>query len=110
MCSYKVLFHRSTGYVVKCNSCSNYQIAFGTMVFTISTENMEALFEQVSQMKGRKGQEHTHRNERFQIKLPCESVIMALNTKELVQFSNMLDESFAMEELKDLLAENNIGK
>lgn len=108
MCSYKILYHQSAGYVVKCNSCENYQIAFGTMVFTISTENITSLFGQVEKLHARK-ELHTCERERFQVKLPCDSVIMALNKKELVQFYNMLDEAFTVEALKNLLSENNIG-
>lgn len=110
MCSYKVLFHKSSGYVVKCNSCSHYQVAYGTMVFTISTENMRLMFNQVSNLNAQKSHTQESRNERFQVKMPSDSVIMALNSRELKQYFNMLEEAFAMEELKQMLSENKIGK
>lgn len=109
MCSYKILFHKASGYIVKCNNCEHYQIAFGTMVFTISTINMESLHHQVKKLNSSKNQAKRSHNERIQIKLPCESVIMALNADELNQFHNMVDEAFAVEELKKMLLENNIS-
>lgn len=109
MCSYKVLFHRSTGYVVKCNSCSHYQVAFGTMVFTISTANMTEMFAQVTKLSSRKDSCSGH-HERFQVKLPCDSVIMALTPEELKQYHDMLEEAFATEALRKLLSDNNIGR
>ena len=109
MCSYKVLFHKASGYVVKCNSCSSYQIAFGTMVFTISTQNMVSLFEDVAQLERKGLRAQSNPRERFQVKLPCESVIMALTIGELKQFYSMLEESFVVEELKQLLTENNVN-
>ena len=109
MCSYKILFHKASGYVVRYNDYAHYQIAFNTMVFTISTENMAALFEQVGSLKSQKITADTSHHTRIQVKLPSNSVIMALNPAELQDFHAMLDEAFVVEELKSLLIENNIG-
>lgn len=109
MCSYKILFHKASGYVVKCNDCSHYQVAFGTMVFTISTDNMFSLFAQVDKLKGKQIAPDTSHHTRIQIKLPCDSVIMALNMSELRDFHSMLEEAFVVEELKSMLYENNIS-
>lgn len=109
MCSYKVLFHKASGYVVKCNSCAHYQIAFGTMVFTISEENMDSMYEDVKKSNSDINQAKRSHNERVQVRMPCESVMMALNSKELNQFQNMIEEAFATEELKKILLDVNIG-
>jgi hypothetical protein len=38
-CSYQTLFCSEHGYVIRCNGCGNFHVAFGTAVITLGEED-----------------------------------------------------------------------
>lgn len=38
-CSYQTLFCSENGYVIRCNGCGNFHVAFGTAVITLEEES-----------------------------------------------------------------------
>jgi hypothetical protein len=110
MCSHKVLVHNTSGYVIRCNACESFQVAFGTIVFNLSTENYRCFYNQVRRFKQEgvareySGQKRTH------LQLPCKSVMLAVNHQELLQLETMLEESLVMNELDQLLDTHHMNQ
>lgn len=46
-CNFQYLFKGHQGYIVRCNQCRYYQIAFGCVMLTISYEEFNDLYTQV---------------------------------------------------------------
>lgn len=107
MCSHKVLVHNTSGYVIRCNECESFQVAFGTIVFNLSTENYSCFCRQVRRHTQEGAAQDYPGQKRIHLQLPCKSVMIAVNHKELLQLENMLEESIFIQELNDILHTNN---
>jgi hypothetical protein len=110
MCSHKVLVHNTSGYVIRCKACESFQVAFGTTVFNLSTENYQCFYNQVCRFS-REGLAREYADQkRTHLQLPCKSVMLAVNHQELQQLETMLEESLVMNELEQLLDIHNMNQ
>lgn len=41
ICRFDILAHNDNGYLVYCNECANYQLAFGTVVMTLCLKQLQ---------------------------------------------------------------------
>lgn len=44
MCTYKTLTNGSYGYIVLCNNCNHFQIAFGTSLINLKVDNYNEFY------------------------------------------------------------------
>src|ERR1700743_1680719 len=98
MCSYDLLSHSAAGYVIRCKGCTNYQLAFGTMVLSLPVAAFRHLHIQVSELRIITVPNGFPEQKRIRVHLPsCESVLMMLNYEELSDLHALLEEASAME-------------
>src|SRR4051812_25225386 len=109
MCSYKLLVHNKTGYILRCNGCAHYQVAFGTTLFSLDDDEFRPFCDHVSNLKMITVPNGFPEQKRIRVELPCcQSTMMVLNYRELAQFYNLVEEACIMEDVSLLLRNNNL--
>lgn len=103
MCNLQVLTHNESGYVVQCEQCRHFQIAFGTTVVCFSGDDI-IRFEHIA------GETAATWNDdgfpdRKSIYLPlfADQVQLVVSFRELKQLQQMLAEALIMSETNKLL-------
>lgn len=80
------------GYVVECVHCHQMQIAFGTICFTIASNQFHRLFSNVAKLAASSTCHNTGclRKTKF-VELPADGYFLSLTSLELQGFYNLLD-------------------
>src|SRR6218665_1699489 len=109
MCSYKLLVHKKSGYIIKCNGCTHYQVAFGTTLFSLQSEEFKPFFHQVNELKMITVPNGFPEQKRIRVELPCcNSSMMVLNLNELGSLHALMEEAVVADEVNELLSNNNL--
>ncbi len=102
-CSYQSLYYGEEGYVVRCNQCSHYQLAFISTMLTMSAAGFHAFY---SKVKCLAFQSHTNSNQDAKTILlgtPSPDVHFVLSPTELKRLHQMLEEADNEKRVQDLL-------
>lgn len=108
MCDYKVLAHNQNGYIILCNSCSHYQIAFGTTAVTIEPENFKYFFEQVAVIKNNTDCNGFEKQKRISLNIFSKFSMMVLTYSELICLYELLDEAVFNEQMEKIMQDLNL--
>ena len=108
MCSYKILVHNKWGYIVKCNNCNHFQIAFGTTVISLKTELFQEFRLQIKELKQTTVYNGFPKQKYIPVKTHHEDVLMTLNYNELQRLFALIDEAMLANEMNQLLIQNKI--
>ena len=92
MCSYKTLKNNQHGYVIQCNECDQIQVAFSTVILSLSTSEFYELIKTASELHDHY-QMHPCRDQKI-IQLPTatRSVTMVFNYDELKTLLHLMME------------------
>lgn len=109
MCRHNILVHNDHGYVVSCNGCGRYQIAFGTSLVTLELADYENFCGNVAAL----AQCHRKHKDASVAKKICIDIysdhsLMVLNRRELYVLNALLDEAEFNRQTALLLQESNI--
>lgn len=110
MCDYKLLAHNEDGYVILCNSCLHYQLAFGTMLVTFSTGNYRQFFRQVNKQLDASELSGFEKQKRFIIDVFAVNTMMTLSYLELVKLAALVNESSFNAEFETLFTELKVNR
>lgn len=102
MCEPKLLHHSELGLVRFCQECRHYQIAFGTIVFTLDVKDFYHFGTSISQISTI---ETDCKIKDIWINLPAEDVGLLLNTLELIKLKELIGLSLHAEKLNTMLSE-----
>lgn len=110
MCSYHLLAHSAAGYVIRCKGCTNYQLAFGTVVLSLPVKAFRHLQIQAGELKIITVPNGFPEQKRIRVDLPsCKNVLMMLSYHELNDLHNLLEEAEVAESLEQLLDDNGLA-
>jgi hypothetical protein len=110
MCDYKILAHNEDGYIILCNSCSHYQVAFGTTIVTLAPNNFKSFFKQVNKYKGQTNLTGYEKQKRISLDIFTVNSMMVLSYAEVLKLSGLLSESIFNEEFEDLFRDLNVSR
>ncbi len=108
MCDYKVLSHNENGYIILCDSCSHYQLTFGTKAITIEPENFKDFFEQVTAIKNNTDCNGFEKQKRISLNIFSKFILMVLTYSELICLYELLDEALFNEQMETIMQDLNL--
>jgi hypothetical protein len=108
MCDYKVLAHNENGYIILCNSCNHYQIAFGTTAVTIEPENFKDFFKQITAIKNNTDCNGFEKQKRISLNIFSRFAMMVLTYSELIRLFELLDEAVFNKQMETIIQDLNL--
>ncbi len=108
MCSYNILSRSQNGYVILCNQCNHYQVAFGTMAATFEPDAFKYFCDYVICMKDSVCCNGFENEKRIKVDVFSTSTMLILNYKELRQLYDIVCEAKFNLETDELLSELNL--
>lgn len=102
MCTYTLLVHNSSGYMIQCKECGHFQLAFGTTEVTMHEDELRAFYNILHQQQyplEDRGALH-RKTIRISIASGAAFALTPFETKELI---DTIDEAMATLEVKNLL-------
>lgn len=104
MCKYKPLHYNRHGYIVRCKSCSHFQIAFGNIAVTADEQEFECLTNSVYNFCEKNNIQSCPHFRNISIKTPASNVMLLFNNEEIKQFKELLQEAQFALEIEKLIA------
>jgi hypothetical protein len=92
MCSYKILQNNEHGYVVQCDSCNHIQVAFATVVLSLTTDQFYELIQKANQLYEYYGFHSFPDQKIIHIPTVISTVSMIFSLNELRNFRHLLIE------------------
>lgn len=102
MCSYSLLAHNASGYLIQCQECGHFQFAFGTIEIVMDKEELNEFYNRLNLQKYPLGEGALLRKT-IRIGVVDGKVALALTPYETKELINMIDEARASIEVKYLL-------
>ncbi len=109
MSNHKLLSHTENGYIVRCNNCMHYRIAFGTTMMCFSEDEFQEFQKEIQEQFDLFPHEGFLDQKIIQVLLPTQNVSMILNFKELEKLYSMLTEANLMQEVESILYNSNFN-
>ncbi len=103
MCNYDILAHNEDGYLILCQSCRHYQLAFGTMTVTFEPFHFEQFCRQLNGIKNALDCDGFEKQKRYSLDIFCNNARMVLNYIELLKLNSLIGEATFNEEVDQLL-------
>lgn len=110
MCDYKILAHNEDGYIILCNSCNHYQLAFGTTAVTFDPSNFKRFRHQLEKMQPGDELKGFEKQKRISLDIFTSNSMMVLNQNEFLKLSALVNESAFNEEFEDLFRDLNVNR
>lgn len=110
MCNYKILAHNDDGYVILCNNCGHYHLAFGTTAVTFGQKNFRLFRDQVEALRTGTAADGFEKQKRISLDIFAANSLMVLSYHEVLKLSSLLDETGFSEEIENLLNDLNLKK
>jgi len=108
MCVYNILAKSTNGYVILCNQCNHYQMAFGTTAVTFKVNAFKDFCEYVICLNDSITSNGFDMDKRIKVDLLSDTAMMILNYKELKQLFEIICEAKFNLEVEDTLHELNL--
>src|SRR3954466_11156532 len=103
MCDYKILAHSSDGYILLCNSCGHYQLAFGTTAVRFEPGQFTRFCIEVSILSDTSKQDGFEKQKRIPLNINCTYSTMILSYSELIKLNELLHEAVFTDEMEVML-------
>lgn len=104
-CQFDIMAHNENGYVVYCNECSHYQLAFGTMVMTVSAEQFQKFHGQLVLAKEESANDPFPHQKTIRMPVGATHIRMALSPGEAEQLLILFEETQATKIFRNLMEE-----
>lgn len=108
MCNYKTLAHNEHGYVVLCNSCRHYQLAFGTTAVTFPPSDFTIFKRQLNYYCSKEQRNPAAPQKCITLDLYCRCAMMVLNHRELLTLHELVNQAAFTEGMETMLEDINI--
>jgi ribosomal protein S27E len=106
MCSYNTLHVNDDGYVVKCNSCRHFQVAFGTTVLVFTKDEFLDFCEIVNAETNEWYNDGFPQSKSIFIPTKCRDVALIFSYKEILKLHHVLANASLILQAHELLSEN----
>ncbi|HET6224803.1 MAG TPA: DUF6686 family protein [Bacteroidia bacterium] len=103
MNSHKLLSHTESGYIIRCNDCKKYRLAFGTTLVNLSANELKAFQEEVSDQILFFPHDGFYHQKIIHVPLPTSNSCLILNYTELLKLADMCTEVNLLEEVEHIL-------
>jgi hypothetical protein len=103
MCEFESLYFNDDGYVVRCKKCGYYQLAFGTIMLTLTKKDFETMRNVVQQKCNEGDFSLCEHSKCVCIPTPSTGMYMLLTKNEAKRFNEILEEADNEEKAKSLL-------
>lgn len=108
MCKHNVLAENNHGYILFCNGCGNYQMAFGTSIVNFEPADFRAFCAQITELTESIGFSGSEKKKQIAVNIYCQKAMMILNHIEVFNLSILLGEALFSEEVEFILEECHI--
>lgn len=105
MCDYKILAHSQDGYVILCNSCGHYQLAYGTTAVTFEQEDFLNFCGEAAKLKTGTDCNGFEKQKRISLNIHSKCSMMILSYSELITLNDLLNEALFTCEMETMLEE-----
>lgn len=105
MCDYNVLVKNNKGYVVKCEKCGSFCVAFGNIVMQLNDEDFEDIRNLIDRYCERYQNRKNHQCRDIWIHSKMENLRFVFSYKELTEFQNLLHTAQLLLEVERLVDE-----
>ena len=90
MCRYNTLKHNKHGYVMQCNSCNHIQVAFATIILSLTVDQFYELIETADHLYNVHNLYLCRDEKLVQVPTAARSVAMIFTLNELKEFIGLL--------------------
>jgi hypothetical protein len=108
MCNYKTLAHNEHGYVILCNHCRHYQLAFGTTAVTFSPAAYSGFKKQLGFYHERGNTRNSEIQKCISLDLSCRCVMMVLNYEEFGRLYELVSQAGFNEGMETIFEDINL--
>ena len=108
MCKHNILAENSSGYILFCGGCGNYQLAFGTSIVNFEPADYRKFGNHIAELKGTTSLSGSGKAKQICVNIYCRNAMMILNHYELAELGSLLDEAQFSEEIEFVLEECHI--
>lgn len=110
MCDYKVLAHNSDGYIILCNSCGHYQLAFGTTAVTFEPEQFNKFCLEVNVLTDSSACDGFEKQKRIPLNICCNHSMMILSYSELKKLYELSNQALFTDQMDLMLEELKMNR
>lgn len=103
MCNYKVLHHNEYGYVIKCNTCKNIQIAFGTTAIAYTEQEFYEFKKSVFEYHNHREFDTCPDSKNNYFETPTPNVMLVYNLTEMKNLITLLEGAYIALEVEKLV-------
>jgi hypothetical protein len=103
MCIYRILAKNKSGYVILCNECNHYQLAFGTTAVSFVKDDFRNFCDYILALNDSEASNSLNDKKLIKVDLSRESVMMILKHNELRSLYEIVCEAKFNIEMDDLL-------
>jgi hypothetical protein len=104
MCEFQSLYYEDDGYVVKCKDCGHYQVAFGTMMLSLSEDDYEILCKIVAKKRNEADFAASENTRNVVIPTPSQGLYLLLTREEAHCFYDILEAADSEEKARQMMA------
>jgi len=90
MCNFNTLKYNDYGYVMQCNDCNHLQVAFGTVILSLTPDQFHELIETAEQHYMHHNPYPFREEKIIRMPTPARSVMMVFSLHELKELLNLL--------------------
>jgi hypothetical protein len=105
MCTHQLLAHSTSGYILQCKECGNFQFAFGTTEIMMDREELHTFQEYLSANSRNLNNAAALHRKTIRITLVNSKVALALTPFEAEELRDLVNEGLATLEVNNLLCE-----
>ncbi|MES2429835.1 MAG: DUF6686 family protein [Bacteroidota bacterium] len=93
MCKYDSLYFGDDGYVVRCNTCGNYQVAFLSTMLTLTQKDLDVLHKLILSRCNNELYEYGGNAKCITVPTPGKGINLILTKNEAMRFSEILEDA-----------------
>ena len=93
MCEFQSLYFNDDGYVVRCKQCGVYQVAFISIMLTLTESDFEAFCKMVKHKCNEEDCSFIEHTKNVVIPTPCYGIYILLTRVEAQKFNGILEDA-----------------
>jgi hypothetical protein len=104
---YRVLHINPFGYVIQCQLCDHFQVAFGTSLLIFTQKELHDFWQDARQQISYCGTIDNPHLKQFQLSTACAKIILIFSFRELQDLEHLLEEAHLCLEVQFLISNIN---
>lgn len=93
MCEFQSLYYNDDGYVVRCNQCSHYQVAYSSIMLTLTDYEFGSFYKLIEAKKNDADYCFSPQSKCVVLQTPAQGVCILLTQAETQRFFEILEEA-----------------